>query len=249
MCQEIVGVCCYCGDHIESYFLVCNSWHVIAEQLMAAGEPAPRAEHCEFRVAKAFQPWLRGCANNDVCPSWFGNMLPGFGDSWSEETYQFEELTVAEDKYDEWKKDFAKKYFVKRPIQTLQEPEGFFESDTESVLSSSAAAWSTDDGEIANETLQSEVDENTHTQADKANKQSAAAVDTASEISEIDPLDLFYGNVVDYVPNKGTSSNAVEAANNSPRAKSSGEEHHGLAPAWTSFHPVMDMGRDGDFCD
>ena len=246
MCQEIVGVCCYCGDHIESYFLLCNSWHVIAAQLMAVGEPAPRAEHCEFRVGKAFQPWLRGCANNDVYPSWFGNMFPGFGDSWSEETYQFEELTVAEDKYDEWKKDFAKKYFVKRPIQILQEPEGFFESDTESFLSSSAAASSTDDGEIANETLQSEIDEDTHVPTDATNQQSAAAVDTASETSEIDPLNLFYGNVVDYVPE---SSNTVQLANNSPRAKSNGEEHQDLAPVWTSFHPAMDMGRDGEFND
>ncbi|RBR23508.1 uncharacterized protein FIESC28_03690 [Fusarium coffeatum] len=248
MCQEIVGVCCYCGDHIKSYFLLCHSWHVIAAQLMAVGEPAPRAEHCEFRVAKAFQPWLRGCTNNDVCPSWFGNMFPGFSDSWSEETYQFEELTVAEDKYDEWKKDFARKYFVKRPIQILQEPEGFFESDTESVLSSSAATSSIDDGEIANETLQSEVDEDTHTQTDEANKRNFAAVDSASEISEIDPLDLFYGNVVDYVPNKDTRSNTVEAAKTS-RAKSSREEYQDLAPVWTSFHPFMDMGRDREFND
>ncbi|KAJ4137451.1 hypothetical protein NW768_003038 [Fusarium equiseti] len=248
MCQEIVGVCCYCGDHIESYFLLCNSWHAIAAQLMAAGEPVPRAEHCEFRVGKALEPWLRGCANNDVCPSWFGNMLPGFGDSWSEETYHFEELTVAEDKYDEWKKDFAKKYFVKRPIQTRRDPERFFESDTESVLSSSAAASTstTDDGEIANETLQSEAVEYTHTQTNEANIKNSAALGTSPECSEIDPLDLFYGNVVDYVPNKDTKSNTAEVAKTPSRAESSGKEY---APVWTSFHPAMDMGRDGEFND
>ncbi|RGP73259.1 hypothetical protein FSPOR_2218 [Fusarium sporotrichioides] len=136
MCQKVETVCCHCGEIIFIYFIACNAWRVVAKQASDQNAPLPLASECEHLKGKEIQPSLSGCPNNDSCPSWFANLFRGYGDVANEgpEIKQFRNQ-VAQEKYNEWKENFARKYFVKKPILPRQEPEGFWYMISEDYLS------------------------------------------------------------------------------------------------------------------
>ncbi|KAG8674797.1 hypothetical protein FPOAC2_00833 [Fusarium poae] len=148
MCQKVETVCCHCGELLFGYFIACNAWRVDAKQANDENAPFPLASQCEYPKEKEIQPLLSGCPNNDSCPSWFANLFRGYGEAANEtlEVRMFRDQ-VAQEKYNEWKENFARKYFVKKPIVPRQVPEGFwylaakdFVSEIESVEPASTAS-------------------------------------------------------------------------------------------------------------
>jgi hypothetical protein len=222
-------------------------------------ESLPQASHCEYLEEKEIRPWLSGCPNNDSCPSWFGNLFWGYGDAANEgpEIRQFRDL-VAQEKHDEWKENFARKYFEKKPILSRQEPDGFWHMISQDSLSAvesverSSSAFSTSGGETAREALEAAMhfgdQQDTMGKIAKVSDESNVKDTATPESPDIDPEDLFYGNVIETSSDEDVKSNSDETERTPPRAKSIGEgRQNPVAPVWNCFYPVMDMGRDGDF--
>ncbi|KAL6919528.1 hypothetical protein FSST1_003554 [Fusarium sambucinum] len=172
MCQKVETVCCHCGELLFDYFIACNAWRVDAKRASDENEPLPPASQCEYPKEKEIQPLLSGCPNNDSCPSWFANLFRGYGEA-ANETLQVRQFRdqVAQEKYNEWKEDFARKYFVKKPILPRQEPDDFWYMASNDFLSEiefaepASTVSSFDGGKTALEALeavmQSEAQQNT----------------------------------------------------------------------------------------
>ncbi|EKJ78422.1 hypothetical protein NXS19_000893 [Fusarium pseudograminearum] len=139
MCQKVETVCCHCGEILITYFIACNAWLVAAKQTSDDnGRPLalPLASQCEHLEKKEPQSSLLGCPNNDSCPSWFGNLFRCYDKAASEgpEVKQFRDR-VAQGKYNEWKENFARKHFVKKPVLPRQEQNGFWNMISQDFLS------------------------------------------------------------------------------------------------------------------
>ncbi|KAF4972022.1 hypothetical protein FSARC_1313 [Fusarium sarcochroum] len=252
MCKKIVTTCCHCGELLNPYYITCNNYIVFSQISLKDNQPQamPNPAQCEFRQQE-IRPMLSGCPNIDACPSWFGSFFWGYGDAENEgpEIKSFREQ-VAQDKYKEWEEDFARKYFAKQPIPPRKEAESFwmlaqrdFFSDSEpSSMQSSEAELQTSEDEPL-----TAVNQDVQAQCDEVHGDNVAEDGPAStESSDVDPEDLFYGDVI----NEEDNSDHEFESNAASGTKSIGEEYQDLvAPIWTWFYPVMDMGRDGEFCD
>ncbi|KAM0305398.1 hypothetical protein HYE67_008682 [Fusarium culmorum] len=139
MCQKVETVCCHCGEILITYFIACNAWLVAAKQTSDDnGRPLalPLASQCEHLEKKEPRPSLLGCPNNDTCPSWFGNLFRCYGGAanQSPKVKQFCDQ-VAQEKYNEWKENFARKHFVKKPVLPRQEENSFWSMISQDFLS------------------------------------------------------------------------------------------------------------------
>ncbi|KAJ4271504.1 hypothetical protein NW762_000207 [Fusarium torreyae] len=252
MCKKIITTCCHCGELLTPHYIACNSYIVFLQISLKDNQPQarPNPAQCEFRQQE-IRPMLSGCPNIDACPSWFGSFSWGYGDAENEgpEIKSFRGQ-VAQDKYKEWEENFARKYFAKQPIPLRKEPESFWtlaqkdffeESESSSMQSSEAELQASEDEP------QAVPSQNVQAQCDEVCDEDVVQDGPAStESSDVDPEDLFYGDVINEEDN---SDHKVENSSSSGN-KSIGEGYQELvAPIWTWFYPVMDMGRDGEFCD
>ncbi|KAF5629417.1 hypothetical protein F52700_7739 [Fusarium sp. NRRL 52700] len=243
MCQEIVEQCCHCGDNIGIYIAPCYSWYVKAQVADRERRPIPPAWGCDFRF-KQFQPMLTGCLNNDICLSWFGNVLTGFGNARNESPeIKLARLFAAHEKLEEWEDQFAREYFQKKPIPPHKKPESFMflirqdmMGDLESVTSSESLEF-TDANISSGEGSDQHGNEDSY-DADSENSTQDNKIfddDTSNETSEIDPEDLFYGDV----PDRTRDAEPIPSrAYNGPAAS-----------IMNLFLSMMDLGRDGDFVE
>lgn len=245
MCQEVVQQCCHCGDNIGIYINPCHSWYVDAQVANRERRHIPPAWDCDFRM-KQFQPMLTGCPNNDICLSWFGNILPGFGNARNEgPEMKLAREFVAHEKLEEWEDQFAREYFQKKPIPPRKKPESFMflirqdmMGDLESVtsfdsLESADTDTDTDYGEGSN---QHGNEDSYDADSENSTQENEVFNDAASdETSEVDPEDMFYGDVIDRTrdmepkPSRAYLGPAVSIMN--------------------LFLSMMELGRDGDFVE
>ncbi|KAG5746641.1 hypothetical protein H9Q69_004050 [Fusarium xylarioides] len=243
MCQEVVQQCCHCGDNIGVYIAPCHSWYVEAQVAHRERRAITPAWLCKYGI-KQFQPMLTGCPNNDICLSWFGNIVPGFGNTQNEspEIKLFREY-VAHEKLEEWEDQFAREYFQKKPIPPRKKPEGFMSlirqdmmGDLESVTSFDSLE-SADTGSDYGEGSNQHGNEDSY-DADSENSTQEHEISNDAAInktSEVDPEDLFYGDVPDRTrdvepkPSRVYNEPAVSIMN--------------------LFLSMMDLGRDGDFVE
>jgi hypothetical protein len=185
----------------------------------------PQAWNCKYRT-KDFQPMLTGCSNNDICLSWFGNILRGFG------------------KLKEWEAQFAREYFEKKPSPPRKKPEGFMflirqdmMGDLESVTSiDSLESADTDYGEGSNQHSHEDSYDADSENSTQDNKNFSD--DASNETSQVDPEDLFYGDATEGTPDVEIPERKLVRAYDEP-----------AAPILNLFFPMMDLGRDGDFVE
>ncbi|KAF5985575.1 hypothetical protein FBULB1_2808 [Fusarium bulbicola] len=249
MCQEVVQQCCHCGDNIGIYTIPCHSWYVEAQMAHRERRHIPPTWDCDYRM-KQFQPMLTGCHNNDICLSWFGNILLGFGGTRNEgPEIKLAREYVAHEKLEEWEDQFAREYFQKKPIPPRKKPEGFMSlirqdmmGDLESVTSFDSLESSdtdtdtdTDYGEGSSNQYTSPED-SYDADSENSTQNNNTFNDAASnKTSEVDPEDLFYGDVPDRT--RDVKPKVVQAYN-------------GPAVSIMSlFLSMMDLGRDGDFVE
>ncbi|KAF9774959.1 hypothetical protein IL306_006958 [Fusarium sp. DS 682] len=203
MCRKVVTQCCHCGELLLTYFIACNVWRVMARIDTREGRDVARASECEY-LTRETRPMLTGCPNNDTCPSWFGNTFWGFGDDDNEgpDIKEAREL-VAQEKFEEWKADFCRKSFAKKPIPPRKEPDSFLslilkdhfgDGDTESVMS--AQSFEVEDA--APENGGNQDDHEDSYEADNEN----STEDGSNETSEIDPEVLLSDDDVEDNPDK-----------------------------------------------
>jgi hypothetical protein len=247
MCIKILTRCCHCGEPLTPYFIACNAWRVAALKADRVYLDLPRASECEY-LEQEIKPVLSGCPNNNTCPSWFGNLLRGFGDPKNEgREIQSVRDNAAWEKYNELKADFACKYFAKKPILPRQESESF----RLTMLRDCSA-----DGQSSNHalTLDSETDHEGSAEdsdyrcspavymlCDEANNDNALE-HASGESTEIDPEDLFLGDLL--------TKRSEGDESQPPMTRTIGEEYQDLVvPVWNAFYLAMDLGRDGEFCD
>ncbi|EXA51806.1 hypothetical protein FOVG_00347 [Fusarium oxysporum f. sp. pisi HDV247] len=239
MCQEIVPQCCHCGDNLGIYIIPCYSWYVSAQVADRERRDIPQAWNCKYRT-KEFQPMLTGCSNNDICLSWFGNILRGFGNARNEgPVIRMARDFVAHEKLKEWEAQFAREYFEKKPIPPRKKPEGFMflirqdmMGDLESVTSiDSLESADTDYGEGSNQHSHEDsydADSENSTQGNKS-----FSDDASNETSQVDPEDLFYGDATEGTPDVEIPERKLVRAYDEP-----------AAPILNLFFPMMDLGRD-----
>ncbi|SPJ74889.1 uncharacterized protein FTOL_04620 [Fusarium torulosum] len=247
MCIKILTRCCHCGEPLTPYFIVCNAWRVAALRADREYLDLPRASECEY-LEQEIKPVLSGCPNNNTCPSWFGNLLRGFGDPQNEgREIQSVRDNVAREKYNELGADFACKYFAKKPIPPRQEPESFrltILRDRSADGQSSNPALTLDSGNDHEGSVESSdygCSPAVHMQCDEANSGNAFK-HASDESAEIDPEDLFLGHLL--------TKRSEGDGSQSPGTKTTGGEYQDLVvPVWNAFYPAMDLGRDGEFCD
>jgi hypothetical protein len=239
MCIKILTRCCHCGEPLTPYFIACNAWRVAALRADREYLDLPRASECEY-LEQEIKPVLSGCPNNNTCPSWFGNLLRGFGDHKNEDReIQSARDNVAWEKYNELEANFACKYFAKKPIPPRQEPESFrltMLRDCSADDQSSNPALILDseaDHEGSAESSDYGCSPAVHMQYDEAN---------SGESAEIDPEDLFLGDLL--------TKRSEGDGSQSPVTRTTGEGYQDLVvPVWNAFYPAMDLSRDGEFCD
>lgn len=239
----------------------CDAWRIIAGQMYDENKPLPLASHCRYLEKKEIRPLMSGCPNNDFCPSWFGNLFCGYGDAANKgpDTMQTRDL-VAQETYSDWKENFARNYFKKRPVTTRHESEGFwhkitqdFFSDVESVESPSTAPSNVGDDTV-HDTLGTTMlfrdDEGTQQETIEANGERIVSSDNVAASPETDPEDLLYGDVNQKSCNEEVENPSNEVESNSSGAKNATEEDQELVTlTWTCTYPIMDIGRDSDFLD
>ncbi|RGP74835.1 hypothetical protein FLONG3_5947 [Fusarium longipes] len=216
---------------------------------------------CPYLDEKHTSPWLIGCPNNDFCPSWLGNLFRRLGDGSNKGT-EIKKLRhlAAQEKYSGWKEIFAREYFTKKPIPPRQKPDRFWHMVSQDTHSDVASVSSF---VVASSTTEEETSQNTSEAAlnfgdqwnslgtiANANDQSIVKNDSAPETSDIDPEDLFRGDIIKTGSEQDFKSNSEEPEENSSRVKYIGEEYQDLvAPIWSCFYPFMDMSREGEFLD
>ncbi|RBA12327.1 hypothetical protein FPRO05_03777 [Fusarium proliferatum] len=223
MCQEVVQQCCHCGDNIGIYINPCHSWYVDAQVANRERRHIPPAWDCDFRM-KQFQPMLTGCPNNDICLSWFGNILPGFGNARNEgPEMKLAREFVAHEKLEEWEDQFAR-VLSEEAYSSSQEARDLESADTDT---------DTDYGEGSN---QHGNEDSYDADSENSTQENEVFNDAASdETSEVDPEDMFYGDVIDRTrdmepkPSRAYLGPAVSIMN--------------------LFLSMMDLGRDGDFVE
>ncbi|KAG9507956.1 hypothetical protein J7337_001513 [Fusarium musae] len=243
MCQEIVQQCCHCGDNIGVHIAPCHSWYFDAQVAHRERRPILPAWDCEYRI-KEFQPMLAGCPNNDTCLSWFGNIVPGFGNVQNEspEIKLFREY-VAHEKLEEWEDQFAREYFQKKPIPPRKKPEGFMSlirqdmmGDLESVTSFDSLESADTDSDDGEGRFQHGNEDSYDADSEGSTQESEIFNDAANnETAEVDPEDLFYGDVPD---RKRVVEPKPSRAYNEPAVS-----------IMSLFFSMMDLGRDGDFVE
>ncbi|KAH7269413.1 uncharacterized protein BKA55DRAFT_532068 [Fusarium redolens] len=241
MCKKIVSRCCHCGDNLGTYFIPCNSWHALAQMDDREGRDLPKAWDCKY-FTKEFQPMLTGCPNNDTCPSWFGNILWGFGDAWNEgPAIRMARGFVAQEKLKGWEAQFARKYFEKKPIPPRKEPEGFMFLIRQDLMGDLESVTSIDNLESADAAPGDGGNQHNHEDSYDADSENSAE-DASNETSQVDPEDLFYGDVIEETDG--------EAEVKIPERKLVVRGYEDpAAPILNLFHPMMDLGRDSDFVD
>ncbi|KAI1031518.1 hypothetical protein LB504_000384 [Fusarium proliferatum] len=231
MCQEVVQQCCHCGDNIGIYVTPCHSWYVDAQVANRERRHIPPAWDC--------------CPNNNICLSWFGNILPGFGNARNEgPEIKLAREFVAHEKLEEWEDQFAREYFQKKPIPPRKKPESFMflirqdmMGDLESVtsfdsLESADTDTDTDFGEGSN---QDGNEDSYDADSENSTQENEIFNDAASEASEVDPEDLFYSDVPDRTRD--------------PEPKLVREYKEPAVSIMNLFFSMMDLGRDGDFVE
>ncbi|EXK96298.1 hypothetical protein FOQG_03385 [Fusarium oxysporum f. sp. raphani 54005] len=219
-------------------------WYVSAQVADRERRDIPQAWNCKYRT-KEFQPMLTGCSNNDICLSWFGNILRGFGNARNEgPVIRMARDFVAHEKLKEWEAQFAREYFEKKPIPPRKKPEGFMflirqdmMGDLESVTSiDSLESADTDYGEGSNQHSHEDsydADSENSTQGNKS-----FSDDASNETSQVDPEDLFYGDATEGTPDVEIPERKLVRAYDEP-----------AAPILNLFFPMMDLGRDGDYVE
>ncbi|KAM0343175.1 hypothetical protein ACHAPU_008768 [Fusarium lateritium] len=207
----------------------------------------PRESQCEY-LEKETEHMLSGCPDNDTCPSWFGNLLSGYGDIKDEgpEAKSLREL-VAREKSNERETEFSCKYLVRKPILPRPQPESFWLTisrdsftDDQPVDSVSTLNTETEEEDVAN-SLEFKHHLVTHAQRDEARDENVIEHDS-KESQEVGREDQ---------PPNNPMVNRLERVN-TPLfdTKTIGEEYQDLvAPIWNWFYPVVDTGRDGDLYD
>lgn len=247
MCIKIVTRCCHCGEPLTPYFIACNAWRVDALRAGREYLDLPRASECTH-LEQEIKPVLSGCPNNDTCPSWFDNLLRGFGDAKNvDREIQLVRDSVAREKYNELEADFACKYFAKKPIPPRKEPESFrltilrdrFADGQSSTPTLTLDSETDHEGsvEISDYGCRSAI----HMQCGEANNDNAVQ-HASGESAEIDPEDLFLGGLL--------TKRSEGEGGQPPVTRSTGEAYQDLVvPVWNAFYPAMDLGRDGEFCD
>ncbi|KAF4953403.1 hypothetical protein FGADI_6040 [Fusarium gaditjirri] len=244
MCQEIVPQCCHCGDNLGIYIMPCYSWYVSAQVAERERRDIPQAWNCEYRT-KEIQPMLTGCPNNDICLSWFGNILGGFGNARNEgPAITMARDFVAHEKLNEWEAQFARQYFEKKPIPPRKKPEGFMFLIRRDMMGDLESVTSIDSLESVDIGYGEGSNQHGHEDSYDADSEYSPQDnenfngDASNETSEIDPEDLFYGDVIN-------GTHEVEI----PQRKLGRAYDEPAAPVLNLFFPMMDLGRDGDFLE
>ncbi|KAF5019869.1 hypothetical protein F66182_8105 [Fusarium sp. NRRL 66182] len=219
----------------------------------------PTAVTCEYQPQQEICPMLGGCPNIDTCASWFGTFFWGYGDPENEglEVKSFRER-VAQDKYHELEEKFRREYFAKQPVLPREQAVSFWNMARGPLLpDSDSSVRSSEEEENVAEVPQAHLQvreympktifgQDSQEQLDEpgdenANEEEWARIDG----SEIDPEELFF---VDVIHDEDESDEAKGIAPPKSPAKTRGEEYEDLvAPIWTWFFTMMDIGHDGDF--
>ncbi|RMJ03339.1 hypothetical protein CDV36_015137 [Fusarium kuroshium] len=135
MCIKHVKVCCHCGELLEPHWISCNFYLLLCRTALNQDPPLaePVHSHCPYQK-KDMRPMLRGCVNNDSCPSWLFSVSEGLGeaDSNSQEAIDAEEQ-LARAQYEEYKNGFAENHYIRRPIPIRKNFGDFLETALDDI--------------------------------------------------------------------------------------------------------------------
>ncbi|KAI8688769.1 hypothetical protein NCS55_00131500 [Fusarium keratoplasticum] len=101
---------------MEPHWVSCNFHLLLTRTALSQDPPLAEPLHSQCPYEKSYmRPTLRGCVNNDSCPSWFWSVSEGIGEveDESQEVTEAQE-EVARVKYEAYKKEFAENHYTRR---------------------------------------------------------------------------------------------------------------------------------------
>ncbi|WAO84144.1 Hypothetical protein NCS54_00135000 [Fusarium falciforme] len=179
------------------------------------------------------RPKLRGCINNDICPSWLWSMLEGL-DEVEDESQEVTEAQeeVARAKYEEYKKQFAENHYTRRSPLIRKNFGEFLETALEDIPPPDSDDNSDDEISLTDDDEEEELSSETDSLGSLSGSMEPSSAPPGLGVHfEINPELLSQENV----PAKEDSP---DPKSESPSAENLAVEYRDLiAPIWALFFP------------
>ncbi|KAI8691431.1 hypothetical protein NCS56_00135800 [Fusarium sp. Ph1] len=234
MCIKHVNVCCHCGELMEPHWVSCNFHLLLSRTALSQDPPLAEPLHSQCPYQKSYmRPTLRGCVNNDSCPSWFWSVFEGLGgvEDESQEVTETQE-EVARAKYEAYKKEFAESHYTRRSPPIRKNFGEFLETALEDTPPPDSEDSSDDEISLTDDDEEEELRFETDFLGSLSGSMETSSAPPGLGVHfEINPELLTQGDIA-------AKEDSPDPESESPSAENLAMEYRDLiAPIWAWFFP------------